>query len=820
MTRMIHSIAKMTCPMKQFFSYLGASLAAIAALASCNKEIEAPVEDIKGGVPFEICASAVDTKTAIDGFDTKWVADDAINLFHAEAGSKTYTSDGQFTITAENLAANKFTGTLAAELVAGSYDWYAIYPYKEEISSPGEQTDGFVYIGHSVAANQNGNNSKAHLCKTLCPLYGVSKSVEAIKPVSLEMKHLTSVVEINVTNSNDEPLTVSNISISTDEDIVGSYYINFAGENVVYNPSANYVKTVANLIVNNGTALAKNETASFYIPIKPHVAENGSVITITVNGYEKTISLTKDVTFIAGKIKKINFAYDYVPTLDTFTAINDISKLSDGASLLIVGKSGDKYYQLPVNPTVSSGKVAGVEVAVTDNTIQADATSAWKATKSGDYWQLSSVGKNIYHSNGGASGTNLAYGSSTAYPWSITNHSSDNRTFKLAGVTFSNNTPTVNSRGMLMSGTTFGGYALTNISKDGYSAIMLFVKEEAHSTDPAIIANDITEVSARGESAAVLTYSIENPIEGTSVSAICDGTIVTEVVEDGNTFLYSVSANTTTSSREGSITLTYGDVTKVIKVSQLAPVFKVSRTEVELEAAANSSATITVTSDFDWTSVISTGAGFSSTPTTCEWNTENQFTDGKTTVTITASAANESEEGTKTLGTLTFTNSKTSETLVVTVTQKSSYEAPSTGTTISTTISDYISSHSGITVSSGNTVNSIVKELTLDSNITVSAVGTGNTGSFWGTSPNNDWRIYSKSGDEGTVTISASNSKTITSIKVTFSTSNGGGLKLNGTALTSGTAVTVNTSSVSLSVPYSGTKTGQARITAIEVSYN
>lgn len=685
MTRMIHSIAKMTCPMKQFFSYLGASLAAIAALASCNKEIEAPVEDIKGGVPFEICASAVDTKTAIDGFDTKWVADDAINLFHAEAGSKTYTSDGQFTITAENLAANKFTGTLAAELVAGSYDWYAIYPYKEEISSPGEQTDGFVYIGHSAAANQNGNNSKAHLCKTLCPLYGVSKSVEAIKPVSLEMKHLTSVVEINVTNSNDEPLTVSNISISTDEDIVGSYYINFAGENVVYNPSANYVKTVANLIVNNGTALAKNETASFYIPIKPHVAENGSVITITVNGYEKTISLTKDVTFTAGKIKKINFAYDYVPTLDTFTAINDISKLSDGASLLIVGKSGDKYYQLPVNPTVSSGKVAGVEVTVTDNAIQAYATSAWKATKSGDYWQLSSAGKNIYHSKGGVSGTNLAYGTSTSYPWSITNYDSANRTFKLAGVTFSNDTPTVNSRGMLMSGTTFGGYALTNIDASGYSAIMLFVKEEAPSTDPAIIANDITEISARGESAGVLTYSIENPIEGTSVSATCDGTIVTEVtevVEDSDTFLYSVSANTTTSSREGSITLTYGDVTKVIKVSQLAPVFKVSRTEVELEAADNSSSTITVTSDFDWTSVSSTGAGFTSTPTTCEWNDENPFNDGKTTVTITASAANESEEGTKTLGTLTFTNSKTSKTLVVTVTQKSSYVAPSTGTEV------------------------------------------------------------------------------------------------------------------------------------------
>ena len=192
--------------MKKYLSYLGASLVAIAAFYSCNKELTDPNEGIKGGIPFEITAASVDTKTAIDGVTTSWVAGDAINLFHAVAGTTTYKSDGQFTITAENLDSKKFTGTLASPLVAGNYDWYAIYPYKEQISSPGEQTDGFVYIGHSVAANQNGNNSKAHLCKTLCPLYGVSKSVEATKPVSLEMKHLTSVVEINVTNTNDDQI--------------------------------------------------------------------------------------------------------------------------------------------------------------------------------------------------------------------------------------------------------------------------------------------------------------------------------------------------------------------------------------------------------------------------------------------------------------------------------------------------------------------------------------------------------------------------------------------------------------------------------------
>ena len=88
--------------MKQFFSYLGASLAAIAALVSCNKEIDAPVEDLKGGVPFEICASTADTKTAIDGeFKTTWVVGatpDSINVYHKLASAAEYTHDGKVAV--------------------------------------------------------------------------------------------------------------------------------------------------------------------------------------------------------------------------------------------------------------------------------------------------------------------------------------------------------------------------------------------------------------------------------------------------------------------------------------------------------------------------------------------------------------------------------------------------------------------------------------------------------------------------------------------------------------------------------------------------
>ena len=636
--------------MKKYLSYLGASLVAIAALSSCNKDLTDPNEGIKGGIPFEITAASVDTKTAIDGFATRWEANDAINLFHAEAGSTTYTSDGEFTIAAEDLEAKKFKGTLASALTAGNYDWYAIYPYKEQISSPADQTDGYVYVGHSIAIYQNGNDSKAHLCGSPCPLYGVSKSIDASSPVSLEMKHLTSVVEINVTNSNDEPLTVSTISISTDEDIVGSYYINFAGKNVVYNPAdANYVKTVANLKVQNGTALAKDGTASFYIPIKPHVAENGSVITITVNGFEKTIPLTKDVTFTAGKIKKINFNYDNTAVVKSVTF-----DFSDPQSLGLT------------KPSTSAGTNITSDIVVGDVTLTTTdggtATRIWNSKGTCDLRVYKSGGSLSFSVPDGSVITRIVFAgdaASSGYSASV---------------------------GTLKSGTWTGSNQNVKFTATNNLEISTaVVTYSAGKANTSIISDDITGISARGESIAESSYTIENPIDGKTISATCDGTVVTAVTVDAGTILYDVAANTTKSAREGYIKLTYGDLTKDIKVSQLAPVFTVSRTEVELEAAANSSSTITVTSDFDWMSEASTDAGFTSTPTTCEWNAEHLYTDGKTTVTITAKAENASKEGTKTLGTLTFTNLSTEETLVVTVTQKTSHVAPVTGKTVTFT---------------------------------------------------------------------------------------------------------------------------------------
>lgn len=237
--------------MKRFFSYIGASLVAIAALSSCSKEIDNPSNEASNGIQFAITASSVDTKTSIDGFKTSWEANDQLDITHAIAGSTTYITDGSFSISEANLATNKFNGTLKSNLEEGSsYDWYALYPYSEK---------NYTYIGHSKGATQNGNNSTAHLCETLCPLYGVAKNVNSSDPVTFDMQHLAAVVEITVTNETDADLTVKNITFaSSDEDIVGSYIIDFKGDNVTYAASGEqFVSKVATLNVTNGDAIAK-----------------------------------------------------------------------------------------------------------------------------------------------------------------------------------------------------------------------------------------------------------------------------------------------------------------------------------------------------------------------------------------------------------------------------------------------------------------------------------------------------------------------------------------------------------------------------------
>ena len=322
--------------MKKIISW-GMMLAAAFTLTNCAKEIENPNQQPEvTGYPFEIIASTVDTKTVNDGMSTKWAAEDQINVFHALGESSEYVNDGAFTV--EDVEEGRFTGTLKEQLsVEEEYDWYVLYPYNDKVTTPGAKTAGYTYIGYSTGLNQTGYNSMASLKGSVCPLYGTAKYA-GVRP-EITMNHLSSIIAINVTNQNEEPLTITTASFTAPEDIVGSYFIDITGESVVYTPSdANYVKNTAVVNVTSGaTALAQGESAILYAAIKPFTAAASQKLTLSVNGYSKDITIPNDknVTFTAGKIKTLNFAYDKVEepedeVVETYTW--DLTKASYSAA--------------------------------------------------------------------------------------------------------------------------------------------------------------------------------------------------------------------------------------------------------------------------------------------------------------------------------------------------------------------------------------------------------------------------------------------------------------------------------------------------------
>lgn len=730
-TRIIPSVSnnQILKAMRKSFVYAAGLMCLALSITDCQKELvdqTTPASEPN----FELFAQPVTTKTSNDGLDTRWVAKDAINVFHAEAGSTAYDSDGRFTV--KDIETGRFDGTVSKSLSADkSYDWYAFYPYSSYNKTPAgisKDTFGYTTIG-GTSQTQTDNGSRAHLAGESCPLYGIASNVASDKVPSISMNHLTSVIKVSVTNNSGEDLTVSSVSFTGTEDIVGTYYINFAASPVAYKSSGNaYVSSTASLTVSNGEALANGSSADFYIALKPFTAKTGSTLKLAVNGYEKTLTLKNDITFTAGHIKPLNFNFDK-KVLDSVTLPWSI----DGTGGSSVWKNTVGLSQNGINTKdyASSNSPYLTKIDNTNDYVQIKIDSPASFVKFG-----------VKGFSGGSGSTE----SSMTVQGSI------------SGDTFTDIEKFTISSAKILSFTTSATinpeyrYIRLLFTKGSYNVGLGAVEISKHSTDPVISADNVLGVSARGVVNQELAYTITNTVEGAVLSVAGDNTVV-EAIEMDGTITYDVKKNTSKESREGSITLTYSKggetlAEKTVKVQQNAPVFNAARTTVELGATVDASTTITLTSDFDWMAEASAGATFTFTPDTYTW-----AEGGKQTVTIKATAANESENGTIERGTITFTNVETKETLEVKVTQKSSYVAPTIGKKV-----EFVYSNLYSDIKSGSTSLDNKTDVVDGVSIKYVKLSGNNAPQYYFNGTN--LRIYNKS----TMTITAPVGKVVTSI--------------------------------------------------------
>lgn len=318
--------------MKKYSLLMGLMCAALS-ITSCSKDNTETFDKPKG-YEFELYA-APQTRTEVDGLDMKWSADDAMNVFHAPTGTTNYSSNDQFTLA--EIESGRFTGLITDTEFDpnGTYDWYAVYPYSKYMASPAESNSGSYFTVGSEAGSaqqQTGIDNQAHISGESIPLYGTATGVTGSP--NLQMHHITTLFRINVTNTGSADLNVTSISLtSASENLIGTYYFDITGAAPVLTSSGdNYVSKTAALNVTDGI-VAPDATGSFYLATRAFTAPEGEQLTlkVTANGetVEKVATLSKETTFAAGKINKLNInvaaAAEQASTWEKVTSLADIT---------------------------------------------------------------------------------------------------------------------------------------------------------------------------------------------------------------------------------------------------------------------------------------------------------------------------------------------------------------------------------------------------------------------------------------------------------------------------------------------------------------
>lgn len=293
--------------MKKYSLLMGLMCAALS-ITSCSKDNTETFDKPKG-YEFELYA-APQTRTEVDGLDMKWSANDAMNVFHALPGTTNYSANDKFTVS--DIAGGVFKGTITDTEFDpnGTYDWYVLYPYKSQKTTP-TLDEAYFGIGSYATSvqTQKGINNQDHICGVDIPLYG--KVTNTTGSPSLQMHHIATLFRINVTNTGSADLNVTSITLtSASENLIGTYYLDITGAAPVLTSSGDkYVSKTAALNVTDGI-VAPDATGSFYLATRAFTAPEGEQLTlaVTANGetVEKVATLSKETTFAAGKINKLN----------------------------------------------------------------------------------------------------------------------------------------------------------------------------------------------------------------------------------------------------------------------------------------------------------------------------------------------------------------------------------------------------------------------------------------------------------------------------------------------------------------------------------
>ena len=306
----------------------------VAAISSCAEKIEeptpgasrndyvAPVE----GATFSLVASSSEendapTKALFDGNQLVWNSGDALNVFASSENSyefKFAPKEG-----AEwNMQGNTFYTTEFTPEGGKTYDYTAVFPFQSGLTM---DSDGWLYEsvdGKPVkkayslyTPEQKRNGNRAHL-ETM-PLYGTAQATGFDIP-QIQMHNAVSVIEVEVANKlSSVPMEITKVKFSSDcISFGGEYYLNAKTGKLELKEGTgkSEVELLSKNMYDDGKHKEMIEEGGLgwcAIAVAPQTV-NGT-ISVDVTTSQGTISATrtlKDITFNAGRIRKIKLALE------------------------------------------------------------------------------------------------------------------------------------------------------------------------------------------------------------------------------------------------------------------------------------------------------------------------------------------------------------------------------------------------------------------------------------------------------------------------------------------------------------------------------
>lgn len=773
--------------MKKIMNLFVLVAAAVTALASCQKnEIENPVSEQYQYIFLigNADESEADSKATLGENSVEWTTGDQIGTFAGSSNNKyseVTVTDGtaSFSVYSQN-------GLSVGEIL------YFYYPRVEGSSM--QKTA----VTMSVPTDQDG---KDDMPMVSLPFTVTEESTSNNTDYAGEIRfaNLGAVIEFKVYTETPEYASeiVKSVSFVSDQKIAGGFEFDLTKVDYSDKTTLEIPELSENTVLVSAAdaVVGKKDTPLLVRMVVAPGEYTGSVI-VRTNAATYTFPMTtarnfpRSAVYPLGLRLRADVREEQAP--DVWTLVTSVDNMPDGEYVILAKHVDASGYGYLPSTTSTSDAPAYVPQTIFDAftsvvvPTSVDKAMIWNFAQTSGKWTITSPDEKYFYCISNNNGLRVG---TTEDTWTISVNAYNSSAFTMKS---NNNSRFVgvynNADWRSYNSATAGNYGT---AANGYQNAQLFFYYRGTITaKPGVSAADVTGIPARS-SEQTLTYTLVNP-DGSSVSVECDGTVVTaaEKTEEG-TITYTVSDNNTAEAREGSITIRYGEVEKVVKVSQLAPKFSSSEEEILLEAEAGASASFTVTSDFGWTAELPADAAFSIDPASYDW-----AEGGEQSVTVTANAARE-EEGIADLGTVTFTNIVTGQTLEVAVKQESSYVAEGAGEETLT----FSAKYSANTVLTGTTVSA--------TNFTVKFDNNGGTAPQYYTN-GTAVRAYAKN------TFTVSSDKTITKIELIFGADDKSNeITANLGTYSSGTW-TGSASSVVFTV---GGSSGNRRIAGIKVYY-